>query len=111
MIQCDIRPVIEAIIDCLNLPISKKCDTVLIERNSLTFITDLYVDDYKQVATIYDVSCHIEMPWWGTQLHISHHNDIGEYIISLRDYKCKYRCYYNEQGKIKYGRYYEPQFD
>jgi len=110
MIECNIKPVIEAIIDCLGLPISKKCETVLIERTSLTFITDTY-DEYKQQCTIQDVSFHIEMPWHGTYLCFTRKGDIGHFEINLKTYKTRYTCCYNAVGRIKYGRYYEPQMD
>lgn len=111
MIKCNNSYVIEAIIDCLNLPISKKCNFALIDRTSITFIMDEY-DNNSPRVTINDIWSNIEFDYWGCVLRIMHSGDIKDFKIEFTG-KPVVRLvnYYTRLGKIKFGRYYEPSMD
>ena len=102
--------VLAAIIDCLNLPISKKVEAMYVYDTEVFFIYDEWNHPGTYVR-VTDVWPNIEILWHGAYINIMHAMDIGNWEIDLRTGESRWICCYNEKGKIEYGRYYEPQYD
>jgi hypothetical protein len=110
MIQIRNSRVIAAIIECCNLPISKKCECIVADRGLITFIYDEY-ENPQITCIIRDISTNFEIAWWGPLFTIHRRGDIGHWEIDCTTGKSKWVCCYNREGKIKYGRYYESSMD
>lgn len=110
MIQIRNPRVIVAIIECYNLSISKKCKCIVVDRGLMTFIYDEY-ENPQITCTIKDISASFEIAWWGPLFTTHRVGDIGHFEIDCTTGKYRWVCCYNTEGKIKYGRYYEPSMD
>ena len=109
MIRIENPKVIAAIIDCLNLPISRRCEVALAEVNEITFILDEFANPQQWVK--FPVWTNFNIKYWGPEFTVSHYYDIGHWKIDANTGESEYVCCYNTEGKIKYGRYYEPSMD
>lgn len=109
MIRITNPKVVAAIIDCLSLPVSKKCELALLEKTEIIFIDDEFA--HPQHICRFDIWSNISIEWWGARFTVMHPMDIGCWEIDCKTGESRYICYYNEEGKIKYGRYYEPSMD
>ena len=109
MIRIEKPKVIAAIIDCLNLPISRRCEVVLADVNELIFI----LDEFASPQQLFRVPAwtNFNIKYWGPEFTVSHYHDIGHWEINPNTGESRYVCYYNCIGKIKYGRYYESSMD
>lgn len=111
MIEIRNSRVIAAIIDCYNLPINKKCEYAVFGRKGrLTFVYDEY-DNPQISCSIQGIWAKFEIDWWGPKFTVWRHMDIGHWEIDCTTGKSRWVCCYNKEGKIKYGRYYEPSMD
>lgn len=99
--------VIASIIECLSLPINKKCESVLVDRCEMIFCFDEY-DNYYCRFPVWSNFC---IKWWGPEFTVMKPHDIGNWEIDCKTGKYRRICYYTREGKIKYGRYYEPSMD
>lgn len=109
-IECNYPEILAAIIRCLNLPISQKVEYGIIYSDHILFMVDQW-DNSDIYCTQHNIWCSVEIRWYGAILIISHSHDIGHYEIDLKTAQTHRVCGMNEQGKIKYGRYYEPSMD
>ena len=110
MIQIRNQRVIAAIIECYNLPINKKCECIVADRDWMTFIYDEY-EHPQTTCTVRGISTHFEIAWWGSLFATHRTGDIGHWEIDCTTGESRWVCCYNREGKIKYGRYYEPSMD
>lgn len=101
--------VVAAIIDCLNLPVSRKCEAAIISGGDIIFLMDAFTSDTEICR--FPIWTDFEIRWWGPDFHVMHPHDIGHWEIDCTTGKSKWVCCYNKEGKIKYGRYYEPSMD
>ena len=103
--------VIRLITQSLDLPISGRCEIAYVYPTEIIFTDDDYKDN-QCCATIKDVWSTLEVDYFGIPyLSVMHALDIASYKIDLSHKNVEYYCYYNRQGKINYGRYYEPSLD
>ncbi len=111
MIEIRNLRVIAAIIDCYNLPVNKKCDYAVFEDHGrLTFIYDEW--EQPQIrCSVKGIWAKFEIGYWGPKFIVWRHRDIGHWEIDCTTGKPRWVCCYNNVGKIKYGRYYEPSMD
>lgn len=111
MIEIRNPRVIAAIIDCYNLPISKKCRyAVFGDKGKLTFIDDEW-NTPQTICSVQGFWAKFEIRYFGPEFTVWRHGDIGNWEIDCTTGKSRWICCYNREGKIKYGRYYEPSMD
>ena len=102
--------VVAAIIDCYNLPISKRCEFALVWDRGITFMVD-ECDNQRHSCTFTELSLDVEIRWWGPTFNFYMRGDIGHWQIDATTGEAEYVCGYTREGRLKYGRYYEPQMD
>lgn len=97
------RKAIRSIIDYLELPFAGNAEYLLINGNNAFLVYRHNVEVRLKIPAI-DVTWH----YWGIEFEIWG-GGIDTLIVSEKD--TIIRCYYNTQGRIKYGRYYVPTMD
>ena len=111
MIEIRNPRVIAAIIDCYNLPISKKCEyAVFGNEGRLTFIDNEW-NTQQTVCSVKGIWAEFEIKYFGPKFTVWRHMDIGHWEIDCTTGKARWICCYSTEGKIKFGRYYEPSMD
>ena len=109
MMKIENPKVIAAIIDCLNLPVSKKVGMACIDKTEIIFIYDEW--DHPEITCRFPIWYDFNINYWGAKFTVMHPYDIADWEIDCKTGESRYCCYYNSIGKIKYGRYYEPSMD
>ena len=109
IIKIENHEVVAAIIDCLNLPINRKCDGAIVRDNEIIFLYDCY--EYNTAFCRFPIWSNMEVKYWGPVFSVMPPYSIGHYEIDLKTGKSRWICCYNREGRIKYGRYYEPSMD
>lgn len=111
MMKIENSKVIAAIIDCLDLPVSKACDVAYLDdrHNEITFVYDEW--DHPEIYCRCHIWTNFNIKWWGAEFYVMHPHDIGHWEIDCKTGNYRRVCCYNSKGKIQYGRYYEPSMD
>jgi hypothetical protein len=111
MIEIRNPRVIAAIIDCFNLPVSKKCDYAVFEnKGRLTFIYDEW-EKPQDTCSIWGIWAKFEIGYFGPIFTVWRQHDIGDWKIDCTTGKTRWICCYNKEGELMYGRYYQSSMD
>ena len=102
---------IATIIDYLDLPISKKANSIVYYDSQTAFV--VYGDDWDDNCQSIPVrfSLNVTMTYWGRFEAELFTNEKPVTTLVLQQDNFKVRCCYNEIGRLKYDNFYIASLD